>query len=216
MRRFFLPVLLLCLLPGFFSCSRAEPRILYGFLELVYYPGEQKPEERYSFFVLCEDDDGVENLSELYLYHDREGLRWLISTGDWVQFEEDGKTWIGSRHIAMSGGGSLPRGQYRAVLVNKGGEKTERNFTFDGPGDARYPFPFFSVSDGVYRIVSRYPVNHLICYDQQGKVVQTVTVTENEGNVRDLRLINSTRTAALWAEDPEYHISAFTEAASVR
>jgi hypothetical protein len=202
--------------PLFFSCSRSEPRIAYGFMELAYYPGTEKPEERYSFFIIPEDDDGVENLAELYLYHDREGLRWLITSDDWVKHEEEGKTWVGSRNIARWDGESLPRGQYRAVLVNKGGEKTERNFTFDGPETPPYPFPFFSVSGENYRIDSRYPVNRLILYDQQGKIIQTVMVTEIAGTIRDLKLSNSARTAALWAEDPEYHLSALTEAAAVR
>ena len=199
----------------FFSCSKTEPRITYGFMDLVYYSGKEKPEERFSFFVMAEDDDGVENLSELYLYHDREGLRWQINSEDWVLFEEEGKTWIGSRSIAI-GEAHLPRGQFRAVLVNKGGEKTERRFTFDGPEESPYPFPFFTITDGIYRIDSRYPVNHLIFYDQQGKFVQTLTISSIEGNIRDLRLSNSTRSAALWAEDPEYHISALTDAAMVR
>jgi len=207
---------LLCFVLIFAACSRAEPKILYGFIELVYYQGKDKPEERYSFFILPEDDDGVENLSRLYLYNDREGLRWLITSDDWVQYEEEGKTWIGSRNIAMTSDAAMPRGQYRAVLENKGGEKTERRFTYDGPEDSPYPFPFFSISDGIYRMDSRYPVNHLVCYDQQGKPIQTLTITEMQGNIRDLRLANSVRTAALWAEDPEYHISAFTEAVTVR
>jgi len=209
-------ILLFCFLAVFFSCSRVEPRIVYGFIELVYYPGKEKPEERFSFFILGEDDDGMENLSELYLYHDREGLRWLINSDDWKRYEEDGKNWIGSRNIAMVENTTLPRGVYRAVLVNKGGEKSERNFTFDGPEDSPHPFPFLSINDGIYRVDSRYPLNHLICYDQQGKTVQTVTLTAIEGSTRDLRLINSARSAALWAEDPEYHISALTEAASLR
>ena len=206
----------LCLLLGLFSCTKAEPRIAFGFITLVYYPGKEKPEERCSFFVLGEDDDGKENLAELYLYHDKDGLRWLISSEDWVEYEENGKNWIGSRSLAMVDDMPLPRGQYRAVLVNKAGEKTERNFTFDGPEESPYPFPFLSISDGVYRIDSRYPVNNLICYDQQGRVVQTLLLTDIQGNVRDLRLPNSVRTAALWAQDPEYRISALTEAAVVR
>jgi len=190
--------------------------MVYGFMDLVYYSGSEKPEERYTFFVMAEDDDGMENLSELFLYHDREGLRWVINSEDWVQFEEEGKNWIGSRSISVGDAPYLPRGQFRAVLVNKGGEKTERRFTFDGPEESPYPFPFFVISDGIYRIDSRYPVNHLICYDQQGKPVQTLTISSIEGNVGDLRLNNSVRTAALWAEDPEYHISALTDAVLVR
>ena len=189
---------------------------MYGFIESVYYPGKDKPEERYSFFILPEDDDGVENLSELYLYHDREGLRWLIKPEDWIQYEDNGNTWIGSRAIAMFENAPLPRGQYRAVLVTKGGESTERNFTFDGPEDPPHQFPFLSISNGVYRIDSSYPVNQLICYDQQSGIVQTVMLSQMQGNVRDLKIPNAARSAALWAEDPEYRTSALTEAVMLR
>jgi hypothetical protein len=185
-------------------------------MELVYFSGKDKPGEMCSFFILGEDDDGIENLSELYLYHDREGLGWSVDSGDWVVHEENGKTWIGSRSIAMAGDKPLPRGQYRAVLVNKAGEKTERNFTFDVPEKSPHLFPFLSINGGVYRVDSGYPVNRLVCYDQQGKSVQTILLTNIQGNVGDLRLSNSVRTAALWADDPEYRISSLTEAAPIR
>jgi len=211
-----LAIPLLCVLTLCFSCSRAEPRINYGFIELVYYPGSAVPEERFSFFILPEDDDGVENLSELYLYHDREGLRWLITSEDWIEYEEAGKVWIGSRSIAMPDGNSLPRGQYRAVLVNRGGESTERSFTYDGPEISPYPFPRLSVEGGNYTFDSQYPVNHFLCYDQQGRAVQTLPVLVKEDNIRALNLMGTVRTIALWAEDPEYRLSAITEAVSIR
>jgi hypothetical protein len=201
---------------GFLSCSRAEPEILYGFINLVYYEKKEKTEERYSFFILPEDDDGVDNLSELYLYNDREGLRWLFTSDDWIRFEEDGKTWIGSRSIAMFGDAALPRGQYRAVLINKGGESRERKFTYDGPETPPYPFPSLSYSGGMYQIDSQYPVNRIICYDQQGKIAQAVQVAELNGNIRDIMVIGNIRTIALWAEVPEYHLSILTEAISIR
>ena len=209
-------ILLMIVLIEFFSCSKAEPEILYGFINLVYYMGKDKTEERYSFFILPEDDDGVDNLSELYLYNDREGLRWLITSDDWIRFEEDGKTWIGSRSIAMFGDAALPRGQYRAVLFNKGGESKERKFTYDGPETPPYPFPSLSFSDGMYQINSQYPVNRIIGYDQQGKIAQVIQVRELNGRLRDLRFASAVRTVALWAEEPEYHISILTEAVSIR
>jgi hypothetical protein len=209
-------VLLLAFFPGFYSCSRAEPKILYGFIELIYYQGKGKADERYSFFILPEDDDGIENLSELYLYNDREGLRWLFTSDDWIKIDEDGKTWIGSRNLAMYDDFGLPRGQYRAVLVNKGGERSERKFTYDGPETSPYPFPDFVLEDGMFRIDSQYPENRLICFDQQGKFVQTIKPEAKEGSTRNLRLQNTVRTIALWAEDSEYHISALTDAAAIR
>ena len=198
------------------GCSRAEPRIVYGFIDLIYYPGREGPEERYAFFALSEDDDGIENLSELYLYHDREGLRWLLTSEDWIQFDQDERTWIGSRNIAMFADGPLPRGQYRAVLVNKGGERTESRFTFDGPEEAPHPVPTFTVNEGMYSIISEYPVNQLLCYDQQGNYIQTLRINDLEGFVSELRLSSSVRTGALWAENPEYRISVVTEAVALR
>jgi len=209
-------ILLMIALTGFFSCSKAEPEILYGFINLVYYMGREKTEERYSFFILPEDDDGIDNLSELYLYNDREGLRWLFTSDDWIKYEEDGKAWIGSRSIAMFGDASLPRGQYRAVLFNKGGESKERKFTYDGPETPPYPFPSLSFSEGLYHIDSRYPVNRVIGYDQQGKISQVIDVRELSGSLRDLRVTGAVRTIALWAEEPEYHLSILTEAISIR
>jgi hypothetical protein len=116
----------------------------------------------------------------------------------------------------MNGDEPLPRGQFRAVLVSKGGEKTERNFTFDAPAEPRYPFPSFVIGEGKYSINSQYPVNRFICYDQQGNVLQTVIVANSEGNISNLEISNDARSAALWAEDHEYQTSALTDAAALR
>jgi hypothetical protein len=147
------------------SCSRAEPNIAFGTLRLVYFQGEQGPEERFSFFIIPEDEDGDEDLADLYLYHDREGLCWHLTSDDWVTIQGEGQTWIGSRNIAMLDDAALPRGQFRAVLVDKGGEQNERLFSFDAPQEARHPFPFLYISDGRYRIESDYPEHFFICYD---------------------------------------------------
>ena len=206
----------LALLLGLVSCSRAEPRILYGFMEKAYLWGPEGPERRYSFFILPDDDDGIENLSELHIFNDREGLRWLVTSEDWIQFEEAGRTWKGSRNIAMYAGAPLPRGQYRAVLFNKGGERAERTFAFDVPEQPPHPFPSFHVSDGLFRLDSRYPVNRLLSYDEQGNVIQTITLTESAGYIRDLNIAANAIGVSLWAEDPLFRISALTQVVALR
>jgi hypothetical protein len=217
-RAFFFAAVLFCsaLFLGFLSCSRSEPSIEFGFLELVYYQGESGPEERFSFFVIPQDDDGVENLEELRLYHDREGLCWTLSGDDWIRHDEENRSWIGSRSIAMSGGEALPRGQYRAVLVNKGGEKSERNFTFDAPADSRFPFPVLEIKEARYQVESRYPVNKLVAYDSQGLPVQTLPLGDLSGSIASLNLPSQVRALALWAEDGEYSTSALTMMVSIR
>jgi hypothetical protein len=198
------------------ACSRTEPRITFGFIELVYYQGSEKPEERFSFFIIPEDEDGVENLGDLYLYHDREQLRWHLSSEDWVSYVHEGTTWIGTRSIAIGEDESLPRGQYRAVLVNKGGEKSERNFSFDAPEYPRFPFPVLTINSGRYTADSAYPVNRLLCYDEQGNHVFSVNLASLNGSVSDLGIPSQARTAALWAEDAQYFTSAMTYVTALR
>jgi len=201
------------------SCSRQEPRIHYGFMEKVYYLEAGTIEARHSFFVLVEDNDGAENLSELYLYHDWEGLRWFFTAEDWVSYNDDGKNWVGSRHIIMHSAAPLPSGEYRAVLVNKGGEKTERTFTFDIPEDSPHPFPSFSIANGMYQISSQYPLNRLLAYDEKGDMVETIPISPidgDQGTIASLNLPQRVLSLALWASNEEYRISALTGAVTVR
>ncbi len=171
--------------------------------------------ERLSFFAMASDADGVENLSELRLHHELEGLTWTMTEDDWVEATQDEKTWIGSRAIAMPDGDPLPRGLYRAVLVNKAGSEASRSLSFDPPAAPRFPFPSISVADGQYTVVSRYPSNHFIGYDAQGVYVQTITITSLEGSVADIAFNSNVQSVALWAEDSLYATSALTDAQSL-
>lgn len=193
------------------SCTNTKPEITYGYLQLVIYQSERGPQERFSFFIIPSDNDGIDNLSELYLYNDREQLRWEIKSDEWVSHTQDGRTWVGTRSISVRDG-SLPRGVYRAVLVNKGGERAERNFTFDGV--VRFPFPELEINEGVYKVNSQWPVNRLVCYDGSGNYSGTVQLTSLSGNVTQLNVPSNARAAALWAEDEINFCSAFTNAVS--
>ncbi|MDR2371188.1 MAG: hypothetical protein LBD71_06885 [Treponema sp.] len=213
-----LPVFFFVLPFLFLACSRSDPGISYGFIELVYYQNDQggRPLERYSFFIVPDHEDGVEDLAELFLYHDREGLRLKISGEDWILHEQEGKTWIGTRAIAMNENESLPRGMYRAELVSKGGGRSEKTFTFDAPEESPFPFPFFTVNAGEYHIESQYPQNRLILYDGEGSYVSTLPLAGLDGSLSSLNIPGNARTASLWAEDPEYRTSAYTNAVSLR
>jgi len=194
------------------SCTNSKPEIAYGFLQMVMYQGDDGPQEYFTFFIIPEDSDGIDNLDELYLYHDREQLIWKMKSDEWINHVQDGKTWIGTR--SLSGiNNTLPSGVYRAVLVNKGGEKAERNFTFDAA--VRHPFPELEISGGVYTVRSAWPSNSLVCYDRSGNFLSTIALTSLSGSVSDLKLPSGSRTAALWAEDEANFCSAFTNVVSL-
>ena len=206
----------LCAAAVYSACSRTEPTIEYGFISLVYYQEKDKTTERLSFFVIADDEDGIENLDELFLYHDYEQLHWRIGSSDWMKLTHNEKTWIGSWSLALEGDESIPRGQYRAVLINKGGERTQRNFSFDPPADNTYPFPSLNIADGNYTVTSSYPQNRFICYDSSGKFISTIELKSKSGAVSSLNIPSNVLSVALWAEDTNYFSSALTEAASLR
>jgi hypothetical protein len=206
---------LVCFAALLAACSRTEPKITYGTMRMVYYQGEGKPEERFSFFVMPEDDDGFEDIAEVRLYHDLEGLSWKLAAEDWVSFEVNGKTWVGSHSIAMLDDEPLPRGQFRAVLVDKGGEQSERVFAFDAPDDPRYPFPFLTIENGRYLVESGYPEHSFIYYNAQGEYVSTAPIQVLDGALTELKLSSDVKALALWAEDPEYMVSALTNIVSL-
>jgi hypothetical protein len=139
-----------------------------------------------------------------------------LKSSDWITFTEGDKTWIGSRNIAIGEGETLPRGQFRAVLVNKGGERSERNFSFDAPEEPRFPFPSLQVSEGRYTVSSSYPVNRLVFYDREGNYHSTKNLNTLSGTIDSLGIPSNVISAALWAEDAQYFTSAYTDAAAVR
>jgi hypothetical protein len=194
------------------SCTKSAPEIKYGFLQLVIYREMDGPQEYFSFFIMPEDEDGIDNLEEIYLYHDRDQLRWHIKSDEWQRYTFDEKDWIGTRSFTVKEG-NLPRGQFRAVLVNKGGENSERSFTYDG--NVRFSFPEIDITGGIYTINSKWPVNRLVCYDNAGNYLSTITLTSMTGDTSQLKLPSNAITAALWAEDEANFCSAFTNVVSL-
>ena len=199
-----------------FSCSQAAPEIIRGSLELVYYENGGNPVERFTFFILPRDDDGMDDLEELWLYHDWEGLSWHLTSKNWTKEIVGGDTWVGTRSIAMEDVNPLPRGQFRAVLKDKGGNQTERIFSFDTPIDWEPPFPYLSVAGDRYHIESRYPRQNLLVYDNEGNYLLTVQPPALEGNLSDLGLPSQAESLSLWARDSGRSVSAFTDIVPLR
>ncbi|MDR1257404.1 MAG: hypothetical protein LBJ86_06625 [Spirochaetaceae bacterium] len=201
---------------AFSSCTRSSPTIAYSTMSLNYIEGDTGVTPSLSFFVLADDDDGYEDIDELRLYSDYEGLSWVFKADEWIRHDEAGNTWIGARNIAMAGGETFPSGQYRAVLVDKAGERSERTFGFDVPEIPRFAFPKLAINEDSYTITSEYPENYFLCYGQDGAYRRYVRLESKNAALSSLRLSSDILSVALWAHDPERSTSALTKTAAIR
>jgi hypothetical protein len=196
------------------SCSENNPTISEGYIGLWYFENAGNIEERYYVFVIPSDDDGMADIDEMIISHEKENLRWKLFPSDWVSENVEGVMWVGTRNMQMPDNESLPRGVFTVELIDKSGMIGSIQLTFDVRSKA-HPFPEFFLSDGNYSIQSEYPVHHFMCYDGSGEFLQSVKLEKLEGDISSLSLPSETKSVALWAESPELFVSALTEMAEI-
>jgi hypothetical protein len=185
-------------------------------MTLNYIEQDAAPVPTLNFFVIANDDDGYDDLAELRLYNDYDGLVWLFTPETWVRYDEAGNTWLGSNKIVMAGGEVFPSGQYRATLIDKGGERGEHTFGFEVPAIPRYPFPRLTITEDSYKIDSEYPEFFFICYNTDGSYHNSIKLESKTGNISSLRLGSDILSVALWARDTVHSTSALTKMTPIR
>ncbi|MCA1951088.1 MAG: hypothetical protein LDL24_10985 [Treponema sp.] len=208
MRRM-LPLLLINLM--LLSCSRSVPQIQNYSYKLIYTETSKGIKEQLSLFVLAQDEDGNEDLDNIYIIHDDQQLYWTLNSADWLKVNRDNQLWIGSHSISMVDESPLPRGLYRIILTDKGGERTEKMIGLDAPLQSRYAFPQLQIMGDSYTIRSAYPKNTILCYDKDGALVKSVPVSASSGSLKALGIPSTVFAFALWAEDPEGNTGALTK-----
>jgi hypothetical protein len=209
------PALIFALL-NFAACTRAEPSISFWSMRLIYYEEDEGIIPRISFFALTNDEDGPDDIEELRLYNDFEGLLWVFTNDNWVTHQEENGIWIGAHSLSMAGGEQFPSGQWRAMVIDKGGERSERVFGFDVPAESKYPFPKFTVENGSWTLESEYPEHFLLCYDSGGNYIRTILLQAKGGSLSTIGMPPETASAAYWGEDTGSMTAALTKPAAVR
>ncbi len=127
--------ILLCTVIFFFvflSCSGADPVIykLDWTLQVNVDPNIlDKSVESLILHVLADDEDGFEELYELYVIHNDSELYWRITSEEWSEFTDNEKKWIGVNALKTEDEMYLPRGEYRVLLRDLSGYETEKKFT---------------------------------------------------------------------------------------
>jgi len=198
------------------SCSRSAPQIQNYTLKLIYNETADGIQEQLSLFVLAQDEDGKEDLDTLYLINDDQQLYWTLKASDWLTVNKDGQLWVGSHSIAMVEGQPLPRGLYRLILTDQGGDRTEKTIGLDAPIQSRYPFPQLQIEGDSFAIRSFYPKHTLLGYDAGGTMIRSIPLSSLTGNLKALGLPQSAFAVALWAEDPDANLGALTKTVSIK
>ena len=193
------------------SCSRSAPQIQNYTYKLIYNETAGGIQEQLSLFVLAQDEDGKEDLDRLYIINDEQQLYWTLSSSDWLTVTKDNQLWVGSNSISMVDGHSLPRGLYRLILTDQGGDRAERTIGLDAPIQSRYPFPQLQIQGDNFTVRSAYPKNSLLCYDGAGSLIRRIPLTNLSGNLKGFNLAPAVFALALWAEDPDGNLGALTK-----
>jgi hypothetical protein len=145
-------------------------------LVVVVTDAEGHREERLSCFASVADADGVSDIEYLYVVHDGSELCWTLTADDWVQKDDGSGSWLGSNGL-RSTGGVMPRGSYRAILVDKAGERDERTFMLSAPSTHDLAMPVLVLSGTDIRLDTPCPLNTVFFLDAGGNVVMTAPVT---------------------------------------
>lgn len=134
------------------SCSGADPVIYQLETQLqAYWNYPYEFSERLLVQILADDDDGFDEIYEVYIIHDEKELYWRATKDDWdLLTDRDGKDWIVLTNIISSKNDAVPRGEYRVVLMDYSGYRDERLFEIDAPIDTytRKDFPVLSIQSG--------------------------------------------------------------------
>jgi len=116
------------------SCSGSPPRILNTDWMVVYTRDHARGGvySELNFFAQLEDNDGIEDISEISIHRDDLGWSWYLHPENWVSYSSEGENWIGSNGLTR--GGAVPSGEYRLLIVDRSGQRRESEFKVSDPG----------------------------------------------------------------------------------
>ncbi len=98
--------------------------------------------ESLSVFAQIKDEDGIDNVSEIWILNDESAYAWKLTNADWIKATEGADIWIGASAIATPELAAMPRGEYRFVVIDAAGQRAEKEFEFpEASRKSRLPVP---------------------------------------------------------------------------
>ena len=141
--------------------------------------------------VNTEDEDGDEDVEELYVINDRLQLVWKVQRGSWSVRQNRGIDWNGSERFVMPSGELPPSGSYRLLVADRAGEKAEAEIfvpVIDSmPAEEEFPFIVFADEGESFEIRSPESRNIISLYDAGETLLVSFAATPGTVSVKSLK-----------------------------
>jgi len=193
----------------FFSCKENPPEIQQLFWQLTIVEDKDIDivYESLSIFVHPMDEDGIEDVESVYIINDSAELFWKLNNDNWERKESEGYSWLGSNRIVMADYSAFPRGTYRVIVIDAGGNRDEGEIYLgaDKLTQSQIDFPTLLVEENKFTIDSVYSKHTLWLYDSVGTGILTHSTGDKEiardKLFPDLRQAESASYAYVYAYD---------------
>jgi hypothetical protein len=114
------------------GCGVKPPELSTVECRIESRPSDKAAYESLSVFSIVKDEDGLDNIVELWIVNDASALCWKLTSANWTKAVEGGDTWIGASNLAEADFSPLPRGSYRLVAIDAAGQRAEQKFEISG------------------------------------------------------------------------------------
>jgi hypothetical protein len=201
------------------GCSVKPPEIAAIEWRLESRPSESgSPYESLSVFADIKDEEGLDNLVELWVVEDESALSWKMTDADWIKAVEGGDTWFGASALSMADFSPMPRGTYRFIAIDAGGQRVEREFQVAGDFPDRQP-PTLAFAKDSLSLHSEWPETLLLAFDSAGALIAMPGAQAGATSLAGaLGEDSASRTAEIGAYgyDPNLRMGSFSKRAKTR
>lgn len=169
-----LGVLALILILG---CGNSPPEILQSSWQLTLVePSEAEDcngisREELSLFVLADDKDGPDEVEYLYLIQEEEELFWVFDSDNWEEVPVGSDVWLGQSSLRMPQGSTFPRKNYRLLVIDKSGQRSEKEIFLAVKSGPDPVFPSGRVEGDYFLLESPHGIHTLRVYNRDGMII---------------------------------------------
>jgi hypothetical protein len=169
--------------------------------------------ESLSVFGSIKDEDGLDNIDELWVVNDDAALAWKLTNADWIKASEGGDNWIGGSAFATPELGSMPRGAYRLIAIDAAGQRAELAFSVTGGFPGRGAPTVVYSKGGLFAIKSGWPETLALAFDATGALLASPPAPKQGSTLADAfgqEVASRTASVGAYGYEPALRMGAFS------